>query len=107
MKYTMHGATALAVMLLPSLLPLGCLASSGATSPLAQVTELLQGMLAKAKETKKAEAVQWTAYKQWCTDTEGQKQADVKEADMKIEQLTAMNQKFSTEVERLKIEIEG
>jgi len=84
-------------------------ASSGAVSsrvtPVEKVLELLQGMLLKAQEGKKAEATQWAAYRQFCGDTEAGKQDRVKSANIKIESLEADLLFFKAEVERLGGEI--
>eukprot|EP00425_Heterocapsa_triquetra_P027539 CAMPEP_0195124352 /NCGR_PEP_ID=MMETSP0448-20130528/130593_1 /TAXON_ID=66468 /ORGANISM="Heterocapsa triquestra, Strain CCMP 448" /LENGTH=707 /DNA_ID=CAMNT_0040161941 /DNA_START=62 /DNA_END=2185 /DNA_ORIENTATION=+ len=75
-------------------------------TPVQKVLELLHGMLSKATAAKKEEAVQWTAYKQWCSDSEANKQERVKAADIKLESLQADIQMFDAEALRLDGEIE-
>lgn len=84
-------------------------ATTGAAkvTPVEKVLEMLHDMLAKAEKGKKEEAVQWTAYKQFCTDAEKGKQDRVKAADIKIESLQADILAADAEVVRLEDEIEG
>lgn len=77
------------------------------TNPLEKVLELLDSLLAKAKQGKHDETVQWSAFKQWCSDTEASKQEQVKAADEQIELLNANLLKEKTEAERLDREIVG
>lgn len=82
-------------------------AASSRVTPVEKVLELLKGMLAKAEEGKKAEATQWAAYKQFCSDTEAGKQDRVKATNVKIESLEADMLFFDSEVDRLSGEIKG
>lgn len=74
-------------------------------TPVEKVIELLDGMLAKAKAAKKEEVIQWTAYKQFCTDSEQAKQTAVKAANLEIEALQAAILKYDSEVARLEKEL--
>lgn len=84
-----------------------CGTEAAAVTPVQKVIELLDGMLAKAKSAKKAEEVQWSAYKQFCTDSELEKQAAVKAANLQIEVLEADILKYDSEVARLERAIAG
>jgi hypothetical protein len=44
-----------------------------AVTPVQKVIQLMNGMLEKGKAEKQAEQVQFAAYKQWCDDTNRQK----------------------------------
>jgi len=74
-------------------------------TPIQKVLELLQGMVAKGKEEKHAEQVQYAAYKQFCDDTSAQKTAAIGEADEAIEVLKADIQKHAADIELLTKEI--
>ena len=54
-----------------------------------KVIQLMEGMATKGKEEKHAEQVQFAAYKQFCDDTTTEKSRAIKEAEEKIEVLTA------------------
>jgi len=85
----------------------GALATSAASvSPVQKVIQMLDGMLTKGKEEKHAEAVQFAAYKQFCSDTEAEKSRAVKLADEKIEMLKASIQMSTTTAENIKIEVQ-
>merc|ERR1719284_533608 len=74
---------------------------AAAVTPVQKALEMLQGMLAKAKEGKHEEQVQYAAFKQFCDDVELEKQAAIQKADEKIETHQAHILKFDTEAERL------
>jgi len=68
----------------------GPAAGAGAqVSAVTKVIEMLQGMLAKGKEEKHAEQVQFSKYSQFCSDVEAEKTRDVKAADEQINLLKA------------------
>jgi len=73
-------------------------------TPVEKVIELMEGMLAKGKEDKKAEQVGYAAFKQFCEDTETETSRNIEEAEMKIETLKADIEKFKAEAARLKEE---
>lgn len=100
--------TALAVVV-AALLAVFATASDVASrvTPVEKVLELLKGMLAKSEEGKHAEATQWAAYKQFCSNTEAGKQDRVKATNVKIESLEADMLFFDAEVDRLSGEIKG
>ena len=58
-------------------------------TPTQKVVQLLEGMLAKGKEEKHGEQVQFAAYKQFCDDTAVEKERDIKEAEELMAKLDA------------------
>merc|ERR1719311_1375167 len=66
-------------------------------TPVQKVIELMEGMIAKGKKEKHLEQVQYAAYKQWCDDTQREKQAAIEEANEMIEVLKADIQKYSAD----------
>lgn len=74
-------------------------------TPVQKVIQMLGGMLAKGKEEKHAEAVQFATYKQFCSDTEAEKTRAVQVADEQIESLKAGIQMAQTSAETLKNEV--
>merc|ERR1719401_2995780 len=67
----------------------------------------MNGMLAKGKQEKHEEQVQFAAYKQFCDDTTVEKKRAIKEANEKIEMLKADIEKYIADVELLTKEIAG
>merc|ERR1719337_613274 len=65
----------------------------------------MQGMLAKGKEEKHAEQVQYAAYKQFCDDTSAEKKAAIAKADEMIEKLKADIEKYTADAAQLAKEI--
>merc|ERR1719221_713913 len=65
----------------------------------------MEGMFGKGKEEKHAEQVQFAAYKQFCEDTTVEKTRAIKEANEKIEVLTADIEKYAADAARLTKEI--
>merc|ERR1719238_503338 len=91
-----------------AVLAAACLAAPGQgaqVTPVQKVIQLLQGMLAKGKEEKHAEQVQFAAYKQFCDDTSAQKAAAIKKADEKIAVLKADIEKYTADAATLTAEI--
>merc|ERR1719454_2463737 len=76
-------------------------------TPVQKVVELMQGMLAKGRQEKHAEQVQFAAYKQFCDDTTVEKKRAIAEAEEKIAVLKADIQKFTANAARLTKEIAG
>jgi len=81
--------------------------STNGVTPLQKVLDMLTGMLEKSQKSKHEEVVQWTAYKQWCSDSEKVKQTAVQDADDEIETLKANILKHNAEIDRLGDEIKG
>jgi len=76
-------------------------------TPVQKVIQLLQGMAEKGKKEKHEEQVQFAAYKQFCDDTTTEKQRAIKEANAKMEQLSAAIQKAEADAATLSKEIAG
>jgi hypothetical protein len=69
------------------------------------VIQLLNGMVAKGKNDKQAEATQYGQYKQFCDDTATEKKRSIAEAEEQMEMLTADIQKYETTAATLGEEI--
>merc|ERR1719379_3307797 len=65
----------------------------------------MEGMLAKGKEEKQAELVQFATYKTFCEETSVNKQTQIKEANDEIELLKADIEKYTADAAALGIEI--
>eukprot|EP00428_Durinskia_dybowskii_P016832 CAMPEP_0170221440 /NCGR_PEP_ID=MMETSP0116_2-20130129/10408_1 /TAXON_ID=400756 /ORGANISM="Durinskia baltica, Strain CSIRO CS-38" /LENGTH=634 /DNA_ID=CAMNT_0010472119 /DNA_START=1 /DNA_END=1902 /DNA_ORIENTATION=- len=76
-------------------------------TPVQKVIELMENMLAKGKQEKHDEQVQFAAYKQFCDDTTVDKRRAIKEAEEKIEVLKADIEAHSAHAARLTKEIAG
>eukprot|EP00929_Paragymnodinium_shiwhaense_P007116 TRINITY_DN111068_c0_g1_i1.p1 TRINITY_DN111068_c0_g1~~TRINITY_DN111068_c0_g1_i1.p1 ORF type:complete len:731 (+),score=282.49 TRINITY_DN111068_c0_g1_i1:99-2291(+) len=75
-------------------------ASRGVT-PVQKVIQLLQDMNAKSKEMKNTEAVEFSKFSQFCTDTIANKDNEVKEGDALIEELSASIDKLDSDITTL------
>jgi len=80
-------------------------AAAAAMTPVQKVIELMNGMVAKGKEEKQAEQVQFAAYKQFCDDTQSSKQKGIKQANEKIDVLAADIEDYETTATELSAEI--
>jgi chromosome segregation ATPase len=82
---------------------------SGATAakvtPVQKVLELMQGMLARGKEDKHAEQVQFAEYTTWCDETKLEKTRLIAEANEKIAKLKADIEKYTSDAAILTKEI--
>jgi hypothetical protein len=78
---------------------------NGKATPVQKVLDLMHGMLAKGKEEKHAEQVQFAAYKQFCDDTTVEKQRAIAKADEKIGVLKADIEKYAADAAQLTAEI--
>jgi len=67
----------------------GVRAAQGQVTAVQKVIQMLQGMLAKGKEEKHNEQVQFSQYSQFCSDVEREKSQAVKSADEAIDMLKA------------------
>merc|ERR1719158_1267785 len=74
-------------------------------TPVQKVIELLGEMLEKGKKEKHEEAVQFAAYKQFCTDTIQEKTTAIAEANDLIGVLKADIAKYAADAEQLTLEI--
>jgi len=95
----------LAVPLSLSLLAPAALAAGGGVTPVQKVIQLMENMLAKGKQEKHAEEVQFAAYKQFCDDTTVEKENAISEAEERIEVLTADIEKRQATAAQLTLEI--
>ena len=93
------------------LLAVAALTSASATAvgvtPVQKVIQLMEGMMAKGKEEKHKEEVQFAAYKQFCEDTTVEKKRAIEEANEKIEVLKADIEKYTEDAAKLTKEIAG
>jgi len=90
---------------IPALLALfGCTQASEVT-PVQKVIQLMEGMLAKGKEEKHSEQVQFAAFKQFCDDTTVEKKHAIEEANGKIDMLKADIEKYIATAAKLTKEI--
>jgi prefoldin subunit 5 len=80
-------------------------AESEKVTPVQKVIELMNGMLAKGKEEKHAEQVQYATYKQFCDDTSAAKKAAIEKADETIMKLKADIEKYTADAAKLAEEI--
>jgi len=79
--------------------------SKDSSTPVQKVIELLQGMLAKGKEEKHEEQVQFAAFKQFCDDSSVEKKRAIKEANEMIASLKADIQKYTADAAKMTKEI--
>eukprot|EP00429_Kryptoperidinium_foliaceum_P018666 CAMPEP_0176037436 /NCGR_PEP_ID=MMETSP0120_2-20121206/18546_1 /TAXON_ID=160619 /ORGANISM="Kryptoperidinium foliaceum, Strain CCMP 1326" /LENGTH=667 /DNA_ID=CAMNT_0017370825 /DNA_START=53 /DNA_END=2056 /DNA_ORIENTATION=+ len=89
-------------------LALGAVGSAreqASVTPVQKVIELMEGMLAKGKQEKHDEQVQFAAFKQFCDDTTVDKKRAITEAEEKIEVLKADIESHVAHAERLTKEI--
>merc|ERR1719262_534776 len=96
---------ALLVFALVCLTPAWGDAAKDKVTPVQKVLELLQGMLEKAKKEKHDEAVQFSAFKQFCDDTKAEKTRLIAEANELIEKLKADIEKYTQDAAQLAEEI--
>eukprot|EP00444_Apocalathium_aciculiferum_P058460 CAMPEP_0183598688 /NCGR_PEP_ID=MMETSP0371-20130417/179050_1 /TAXON_ID=268820 /ORGANISM="Peridinium aciculiferum, Strain PAER-2" /LENGTH=815 /DNA_ID=CAMNT_0025810747 /DNA_START=79 /DNA_END=2523 /DNA_ORIENTATION=- len=80
-------------------------AASAGVTPVQKVIQLMDGMLAKGKEEKHGEQVQFAAFKQFCDDTTVEKKRAIEEANEKIDMLKADIEKYTATAEMLTKEI--
>jgi hypothetical protein len=81
------------------------LAEKAQVTPVQKVLQLMNEMLAKGKDEKHTEEVQFTAFKQFCDDTSVEKTRLIKEANEKIEKLKADIEMHAANAARLTKEI--
>eukprot|EP00429_Kryptoperidinium_foliaceum_P011602 CAMPEP_0176037364 /NCGR_PEP_ID=MMETSP0120_2-20121206/18510_1 /TAXON_ID=160619 /ORGANISM="Kryptoperidinium foliaceum, Strain CCMP 1326" /LENGTH=680 /DNA_ID=CAMNT_0017370753 /DNA_START=18 /DNA_END=2060 /DNA_ORIENTATION=+ len=80
----------------------GSAAAAGSrVTPIMKVIQLLEEMKAKGDSEKKAEAVRYSAFDQWCKDQSRQKQEEIDTATERIEQLTAKIEKATAHINKL------
>ncbi|CAK0897166.1 unnamed protein product [Prorocentrum cordatum] len=101
---------AAALLLLGAFAPVStasAVAGAQQVTPVQKVITLMEGMMEQGKKEKEAEQVQFAAYKQFCEDTTSLKQKAIAEANDKIDVLKADIEKYLSDAEQLKKEIEG
>merc|ERR1719506_327247 len=74
-------------------------------TPLQKITEMMNGMLAKGKEEKHTEEVEFAKFKVWCDNTQDETHAAIKQAADDIIQLTASIDKNTADAEQLTEEV--
>lgn len=73
-------------------------AQNASVGPVQKVIEMLEAMVDKAKKNKHQEAVDWAAYKQYCSDVETARQSDVKEMNLRLEEVSAAIEKHKMDI---------
>jgi len=91
---------------LSCILLLSCVCTSEGVTPVQKVLELMNGMLEKGKKEKHAEEVQFSAYKQWCSDTTTEKKTAISKANDAIATLKADIEKYSADAAQLTKEVQ-
>merc|ERR1719238_2413221 len=71
----------------------------GAATPISKVVDLLNGMLAKGKEEKHTEEVEFATFQQWCDGTRSSAEKSIAEASARITQLQADIEKAEADAE--------
>eukprot|EP00747_Dinoflagellata_sp_TGD_P147800 gnl/TRDRNA2_/TRDRNA2_176853_c3_seq10.p1 gnl/TRDRNA2_/TRDRNA2_176853_c3~~gnl/TRDRNA2_/TRDRNA2_176853_c3_seq10.p1 ORF type:complete len:680 (+),score=267.24 gnl/TRDRNA2_/TRDRNA2_176853_c3_seq10:70-2109(+) len=74
-------------------------------TPLQKVTQMLQDMVAKGKEEKHTESVEFAKMSQWCTSTRTETERNIADEKAQIEQLSADAIKAGADAETLAEEI--
>merc|ERR1719181_325123 len=74
-------------------------------TPVQKVIELMEGMMAKGKEEKQAELVQFSEYKMFCENTKAAKETAISEANEQIDLLKADIEKYTAEAAALGEEV--
>jgi hypothetical protein len=76
-------------------------ASGSSVTPVQKVIQLLEGMAVKGKDEKQAEQKQFAAYKQFCDDTNTEKERAIAEANEAIAGWTADIEKYTADAAKL------
>merc|ERR1719178_237377 len=80
-------------------------ATSADVTPIEKVVEMMDGMLAKGKQEKHEEEVEFTKFHQWCDQVRDEKTKSIAEATAQIEELAAAIDKAESDAEVLTEEI--
>merc|ERR1719399_1483856 len=80
-------------------------ASKSDVTPLQKVTQMMQDMIAKGKEEKHVEEVEFAKMSQWCTSTRDETERSIADEKAQIEQLSADAVKAGSDAETLAEEI--
>jgi len=88
-------------------LPSACISAKGSSgvTPVQKVVQLLSEMVAKGKEAKHVEEVEFAKFQEWCTDTRAETTKNIEEETAQIKQLTADIQIAKSDAENLGLEI--
>ena len=71
-------------------------------TPLQKVIDMMNGMIAKGKEEKHKEEVEFNTFKVWCDNTRSETEKAIQDAKDKIVQLNADIDKAKADAENLK-----
>jgi len=82
-------------------------AYAATVTPMGKVIDMLKDMEVQGEKEKKAEAVQFAAYQQFCEKTEVEKKRIIADSKDKVEVLTAEIEKSGSDAEKLAEEIAG
>merc|ERR1719359_2836948 len=74
-------------------------------TPIQKVIEMMDGMLAKGKQEKHEEEVEFAKFKEWCDQVRDEKTKSIAEATAQIEELAAAIDKAESDAEVLTQEI--
>jgi len=70
-------------------------------TPIQKVLQLMSDMVAKGTKEKNDEAVRFSAFSQWCTDTQRTKSDEIAAGNQKIDELNALIDKKAVEIKKL------
>jgi len=70
-------------------------------TPIQKVLQLMNDMVAKGTKEKNEEAVKFSAFSQWCVDTQRTKSDEIAAGNQKIEELNALIDKKAVEIKKL------
>jgi len=70
-------------------------------TPIQKVLQLMNDMVAKGTKEKEDEAVKFSAFSQWCTDTKRTKSDEIAAGNQKMEELNALIDKKAVEIKKL------
>merc|ERR1719359_902439 len=83
------------------------LSSKADVTPIQKVIEMMDGMLAKGKQEKHEEEVEFAKFTEWCNQVRDEKTKSIAEATAQIEELAAAIDKAESDAEVLTEEIAG
>jgi len=77
------------------------LGEQAGVTPIQKVLQLMNDMVAKGTKEKEDEAVKFSAFSQWCTDTKRTKSDEIAAGNQKMEELNALIDKKAVEIKKL------
>jgi len=77
------------------------LGEQAGVTPIQKVLQLMGDMVAKGTKEKNEEAVKFSAFSQWCTDTQRTKSDEIAAGNQKMEELNALIDKKAVEIKKL------